>query len=104
MLLWPGLSLLFGGGVCLIMGFVLNLVIPVGIGNVVADPASYSPDVSIAAIGLAGDLFESFARQVTAGIIPAAVAVTVMGGVLVVASLFADVFWSAIRRFLPGSR
>ncbi len=103
MLLWPGLSLVFGGGVCLIMGFVLNSVIPVGIGNVLADPASYSPDVSIAAIGLAGDLFESFARQVTAGIIPAAVAVTVMGGVLVVASLFADVLWPAIRRLLPAS-
>ena len=110
MLLWPGLSLLFSGGVCLIVGFVLNSVIPGGIRNVVADPASYSPDistspdVSTAAIGLAGDLLESFARQVTPGIIPAAVAVTVLGGVLVVASLFADVFWSAIRRLLPESR
>ena len=104
MLLWPGLSLVFGGGVCLIMGFVLNSAIPVGIGHLLADPASYSPDVSIAAIGLAGDLSESFARQVTAGIIPASVAVTVVGGVLVVASLFADVLWPGIRRFLPGSR
>ena len=104
MLLWPGLSLVFGGGVCLIVGFVLNSVMPGGIGNLVADPASYSSDVSTAAIGLAGDLLESFARQVTAGIIPAAVAVTVMGGVLVVASLFADVLWPAIRRLLPGSR
>ena len=85
------------------MGFVLNSVTPGGIGNIVADPASYSSDVSTAAIGLAGDLLESFARQITAGIIPAAVAVTVMGGVLVVASLFADVLWSAIRRLLPAS-
>ena len=104
MLLWPGLSLVFGGGVCLIMGFVLNSAIPVGIGNLLADPASYSSDVSTAAIGLAGDLSESFARQLTAGIIPASVAVTVIGGVLVVGSLFADVLWPGIRRFLPGSR
>ena len=104
MLRWPGLSLLFSGGVCLLVGFVLNSAIPGGIKDAVADPTAYSPDISTAAIGLAGDLLESFARQVTAGIIPAAVAVTVVGGVLVVASLFADVFWSAIRRLLPGSR
>ena len=104
MLLWPGLSLVFGGGVCLIVGFVLNSVIPGGIRDLIADPASYSSDVSIAAIGLAGDLSESFARQITAGIIPAAIAVTVIGGVLVVGSLFADVLWPGIRRFLPGSR
>ena len=83
------------------MGFVLNSVIPGGIRDAVANSAADSPDVFTADIVLAGDLVESFVRQVTAGIIPAAVAVTVMGVVLVVASVFADVFWSAIRRLLP---
>ena len=102
MLRWPGVALLMGGGVCLVVGFVLNSAIPGRIKDAVIRPISYSPDIPTAAINLAGDLGESFARQMTAGFIPAAVTVVAIGGVLVVASLFAGVFWSALRRLLPG--
>ena len=103
MLRWPGITLLLGGGVCLAVGFVLNSAIPGQIREAVTDAASYSADVPVAAINLAGDLFESFARQATAGFIPAAVVVMVLGGVLVVGSLFAGVLTPIVRRLIPGS-
>ena len=102
MLRWPGLVLLLGGGVCLVVGFVLNSAIPGRIKDAVIRPVSYSSDVPVAAINLAGDLGESFARQMTAGFIPAAVTVMVIGGVLLVASLFAAGLWAAVRRVLPS--
>ena len=102
MLRWPGLALLMGGGVCLGVGFVLNSAVPGRIKDAAIRPISYSSDVPTAAISLAGDLGESFARQVTAGFIPAAVTVIVIGGVLLLASLFAGVIWAALRRVLPG--
>ena len=103
MLRWPGVCLLFGGGVCLAVGFVLNSAVPGQIREALVNPISYSSDIPVTAISLAGDLGESFARQATAGFIPAAVAVMAVGGALVVASLFAGVLWSALRRVLPGS-
>ena len=103
MLRWPGLSLLMGGGVCVAVGFVVNSAVPGRIKDAVIRPISYSSDIPVAAINLAGDLGESFARQITAGFIPAAVTVIVIGGVLVVASLFAGVLWSVVRRVLPGA-
>ena len=102
MLRWPGISLLMGGGVCLVVGFVVNSAIPDRIKVSITNAASYSPDVPVAAIDLAGDLVASFARQVTAGFIPAAVTVMVVGGVLIVASLFAGAAWAVVSRFLHG--
>lgn len=102
MLRWPGLALLMGGGVCLVVGFVLNSAIPGRIKEAATRPISYSSDIPAAAVSLGGDLGESFARQMTAGFIPAAVTVIVIGAVLLGASLFAGVLWSAVRRVLPG--
>ena len=103
MLRWPGVALLLGGGVCLVVGFVLNSAVPGRIKDAVARPASYSSDIPTAAISLAGDLMESFARQVTAGFIPAATTVLVIGAVLIGASFFAGILWTIVRRVLPGS-
>ena len=102
MLRWPGLVLALGGGVCLVVGIVLNSAVPGRIKDAVIRPVSYSSDVPVAAINLAGDLGESFARQMTAGFVPAAVTVIVIGGVLIVASLFASGLWAVVRRVLPG--
>jgi hypothetical protein len=103
MLRWPGITLLMGGGVCLIVGFVINSAIPGQIKEAITNAASYSPEVPVAAIDLAGDLMESFARQATAGFIPAAVIVIALGGILIVASLFAGTLTAVTRRLIPGS-
>lgn len=102
MLRWPGLTLLLGGGVCLAVGFVVNSAIPGQIGDAITNAASYSPNVPAAAIDLAGDLMESFARQATAGFIPAAVTVMAVGGILLAASFFAEPLWGIAKRLLPG--
>ena len=99
---WPGLSLLMGGGVCLAIGFVVNSAVPGQIGEAIADVSSYSHDVPVSAVRLAGDLAESFAQQATAGFIPSAVAVMVIGGVLLAASFVAEVLWALLSRILPG--
>ena len=88
MLRWPGITLVMGGGICLIVGFALNTVIPGQLQNAIVKSASYSGNVPVSAVNLAGDLLESFGRQATAGFIPAAVAVMALGGVLIAASLF----------------
>ncbi len=101
MLRWPGVTLLAGGSVCLSVGFVLNSAIPGQIRRAITDVASYSPDVPVSAINLTGDLMESFGRQVTAGFIPAAVTVMVLGLALIVASLFAGTLMAVGQRLLP---
>ena len=98
---WPGLTLLMGGGVCLAIGFVVNSAVPGQIGEAIADASSYSHDVPVSAIRLAADLAESFAQQATAGFIPSAVTVMVIGGVLLAASFFAEVLWGIARRLPP---
>ena len=103
MLRWPGISLLLGGGVCLLVGFVANSAIPGQIREGITNAANYSADVPVAAINLVGDLMESFARQVTAGFIPAAVTVMAIGAVLIAASFFATPLTAIARRLLPGS-
>ena len=103
MLRWPGITLVVGGGVCLIVGFVLNSAIPGQFKDVIVRGVSYSPDVPVSAINLSGDIVESFARQATAGFIPASVTVMVIGGLLVVASLLSGVLSGVAGRVLPGS-
>ena len=102
MLRWPGITLVMGGGVCLLVGFVLNSAIPGQFKDAIVRGASYSPDVPVSAINLAGDLVESFARQATAGFIPASVTVMVIGGLLVVASLASGVLSALVKRVVPG--
>ena len=99
---WPGITLLTGGAVCLVVGLVVNSAVPGIIRDAITQSVSYSADVPTAAIDLAGDLLESFARQVTAGFIPAAATVMAVGAVLIIASLFADVIWSLVSRAFPS--
>ncbi len=103
MLRWPGITLVMGGGVCLAVGFVLNSAIPGQFRDAITRSASYSSDVPVSVINLAGDLVESFARQATAGFIPPAVTVMVIGALLVVASLLSGVLSGVAGRILPGS-
>ena len=103
MLRWPGVVLLLGGGVCLVVGIVANSAIPGRIKDAIVHSTTYAPDVPTAAIDLAGDLMESFARQVTAGFLPAAITVMVIGAVLLIGSFFAVPAWAAVRGILPGS-
>ena len=103
MLRWPGVALLIGGGICLLVGFVVNSAIPGQFKDAIVRGASYSPNVPVSAINLAGDIVESFARQATAGFIPASVTVMVIGGALVMASLLYGPLSGAARRLLPGS-
>ncbi len=100
MLRWPGLSLLLGGGVGLVVGFVLNSAIPSGIRDAVATSSSDTPS---ALTSLIGDLMESFARQFTGGFIPGTATVLVVGAVLFGASFFADQLWSKVRGALSRS-
>lgn len=102
MLRWPGLFLLLGGGVCLLFGFMLNSVVPDVIGEVFAQPETYSSDTPTALISLIGDLMESFARQFTGGFIPGTATVLVIGAVLFAASFFADRLWFIARGACPA--
>ena len=103
MLRWPGITLLLGSGVCLLVGIVVNSAIPGRIKDAIVHSTSYAPDVPTAAIDLSGDLVESFARQATAGFMPAVVTVLVIGAVLLTASFFAEALWAVVRGILPGS-
>ena len=103
MLRWPGVTLVMGGGVCLLVGFVLNSAIPGQFKDVIVRTASYSPEVPTSVISLAGDLTESFARQATAGFIQPSLTIVVIGALIVVASLLSGTLLGAAGRILPGS-
>ena len=104
MLRWPGLTLLLGGVMCLLFGFILNSAVPGMIGEAFAQAEADSSDTPTALISLTGDLMESFARQFTGGFIPGTAAVLLIGTVLFAASFFADRLWSTVRSALSGSR
>ena len=104
MLRWPGITLMMGGGVCLIAGFALNSTVPGRIRDAVTDAVYHSPGVPVTAMDLAGDLAESFTRQATAGFILPAVIVMVIGAALIAASLlFGPLPGAAGLRLLPGN-
>ena len=103
MLRWPGLTLLLGGVMCLLFGFMLNSAVPGMIGEVFAQAEADSSDTPTALISLIGDLMESFARQFTGGFIPGTATVLLIGAVLFAASFFADRLWSTVRSALSGS-
>ena len=99
MLRWPGLSLLLGGGLGLLVGLVLSSAVPGWIGDAVRASSSDTPT---ALVSLVGDLVESFVRQLTGGVIPGTVTVLLVGAALFVTSFFADRLWSAVRAALSG--
>ena len=103
MLRWPGIALLLGGGVCLVVGFLLNSALPPRVRDAIASPADYSSDIPMPAISLAGDLVESFVSQLTSGFLPGAVTVAVIGAVLFGASFFAYQIWHTVSRLRSGS-
>ena len=100
---WPGITLLLGAGVCLVVGIAINSAIPGQINEAVTHSATYSDEVPAAAVNLVGDLLESFGRQATAGFMPGATTVMVLGGLLVAASFFAGALTAVLKRLLPGS-
>ena len=100
MLRWPGLSLLLGGSVCLVVGLVLNSVVPGRMRDAVAASSSDTPQ---GAISLAGDLVESLTRQFTAGFIPEVATVVVIGAALFGVSFFAGQLWANVRGATSGS-
>ena len=86
MLRWPGVALLAGGSVSLVVALLLNSGLPRLFRELVVAAAS-EEDAPVAAIELAGDVLEVFTREATGGFMPAAVAVMVVGAVLIAASL-----------------
>ena len=103
MLRWPGVTLLAGGGACLVLGFVLNSVVPGTARRAVTPFVSSWAEAPPSAVSMAGDLAETFARQSTAGFIPATVVVMVIGGVLVAGSFYHEHLASLISRALRKS-
>ena len=97
MLRWPGVALLAGGSLSLVVGLLLNSGLPGLFRELVVTEATSSGDASVAAIELLGDVLEVFTREVTAGFMPATVAVMVVGAALIAASLFYDRIESLLR-------
>ena len=102
MLGWPGLTLVMGG-VSLLAGFALNSIVPEQARNAVLQEASYYDGVPVAAINLLADMAKSLAQQATTGFMPMAVAVIVIGGLLIVASPFSGALARPLGRIWPGS-
>ena len=106
MLRWPGVALLAGGSLSLVAGIVLNSGLP-GLLRELVTEASADEDVPVAAVELAKDVIEIFAREVTSGFMPATLTVMVVGGVLIAASVahgrLSSLPGSAPRR-PPGTR
>ena len=100
----PGITLVMGGSVSLLVGFALNSMIPGQLWNSVLDVASYYDNAPVSAINLATDLAKSLGQQTTTGFIPMTVAVIVIGGVLIVAAPLSGPLRGSLRRILPGSR
>ena len=103
MLRWPGVTLLAGGVVCLIVGFVVNSVLPGMARSAVVSFVASSAELPAPAVSLAGDLAESFIRQATGGFLPMIAAVITLGGILIAASMWYDgrfPAWS--RKPMPG--
>ena len=103
MLRWPGVTLLAGGVVCLIVGFVVNSVLPGIARSAVVSFLPTSAEVTAPAVSLAGDLAESFIRQATWGFLPMAAAAMALGAFLTAASLwYGGRLPTLPRRPMPG--
>ena len=100
MLRWPGVTLLAGGGACLVLGFVMNSVAPGMARTAAASLVSSWVEAPVSAVNLTRDLAESFIHGATAGFIPSTVVVMVIGGVLIAGSLYHEHLASLISRAL----
>ncbi len=101
MLRWPGVTLLAGGSVCLVVGLILHSYVPSLVREGVMSRVSFPASVPASAIHLGGDLGESFIHQATAGFIPATLAVMALGAVLIAASLsYGGLLPMVVRRVL----
>ena len=98
MLRWPGIALLAGGGVCLMVGFAVHSALP---GLAGESLMSHSGNVPPSAMALAGDVLESFLRQATGGFVPAAAVVMALGAALIAASLGCGRLSALVGRILP---
>ena len=103
MLRWPGITLLVGGGICLVAGLVLNSVAPGMARSAVASVVPSSAVVPAPAVSLAGDLAESLTQQATGGFLPMAAVVVALGAVLIVASLYYNRLPELVGRSEAGS-
>ena len=83
---WPGVALVLGGTVGLISGLVFNSVIPGLLKRAVTDVEINGSSVPTSALNLVGDLAESIGRHATAGFVPWAVTVILLGAALIAAS------------------
>ncbi len=101
MLRWPGITLLVGGVVCLVAGFVVHSVVPGLVRERVMGPVSFSAEVPVPAVDLAGDLLESLVRQATTGFMPATAIVIAAGLLLIAASLFYGKLLALVGRNPP---
>ncbi len=101
MLRWPGVALLAGGTVCLVVGFAVHSVLPGLVRKTMMNAVSFPDNVPVSAINLAGDLLESLLRQATGGFVPAVMAVMALGGALIAASLFYGRLSALVGRILP---
>ena len=101
MLRWPGTVLVVGGTVCLGVGLALNSIIPGQLKKAITLSEFNTAEVPTSALNLAGDLLESFGRQATAGFVPPAVAVILLGAALIVASVFKNSQIRLARKFFP---
>ena len=102
MLRWPGVTLLAGGGACLVVGLAVNSVIPGAARTAAASFVSSWVEAPVSAVRLSGDLAETFARQATAGFMPATLVVMAIGGTLIVASLYYGRISALARKFMPA--
>ncbi len=103
MLRWPGTVLVVGGTVCMVVGFVLNSIIPGQLKYVITLSEFNTAEAPPSAVKLAGDLLESFGRQVTAGFVPPAVAVILLGAALIAASVLKKLPVQLARKFFPNA-
>ena len=102
MLRWPGVALLAGGIVCLVVGFAAHSVLPGIAGSAVVSFLPSPGPVPAPADSLAGDLAESFVRQATGGFLPMTAAVMALGGILIAVSLGWNRLSALPGRFMPG--
>ncbi len=101
---WPGVALVLGGTIGLILGFVLNSVIPGLLKRAITDAEIDGSSVPTSALRLVGDLAESIGRHATAGFVPWAVAVILLGVALVMASVFLNSLFPQVRKVITGGR
>ena len=101
---WPGIVLFLGGTFSLISGLVLNTVVPGLLKRAVNDAEINGSSVPTPAINMAADLMESLGRHATAGFVPWAVTVILLGAALIAASVFLNSLVPQARKLLTIGR